>query len=56
MTKFFLVWIATVLAAAIPAQAASQHSQEQPADQASQVKVVQDIQIAGLVLSEYWED
>jgi hypothetical protein len=52
MAKFFLVGLAAVLASAIPAQAASQKSQEQPADQASQVKVVQDIQIAGFLLNE----
>ena len=52
MAKFFLVGLAAVLAAAIPAQAASQKSQEQPADQASQVKITQNIQIAGLFFSE----
>ena len=52
MAKFFLVGLAVVLAAAIPAQAASQKSQEQPADQASQVNVIQNVEIAGFLMTE----
>jgi hypothetical protein len=52
MIKCILVGLAALLTAAIPAQAASSQSHEQPTDQANQAKVIQNVEIAGFILSE----
>jgi hypothetical protein len=52
MVKCILVGLAAFLTAAVPVQAASSQSHDLPTDPAGQAKVIQNVEIAGFLMSE----